>query len=352
MARSPRIEYPNAQYHVLARGNRREPIVRNDGDRKMFVRTLAEACRKSEWEVFAWVLMDNHYHLAIRTPKANLVEGMKWLQNTFTRRINTRTQKWGHVFGGRYKAILVESEEYAKSSSWTNYLSTLIDYIHLNPARAGMVDGVQKSVMDYPWCSLAQDYSMPEDQRSGWVEVSQGLELVHLEDTVQGRRQYFERLDNRVVAEGKKAGLAENRENPNQSHLRKGWYWGSQTFRENILKAFSQKITKKKNRTYQSGMLNKDHAIEKAEAILQKACLHYGVKEKDLLMNRRGDYRKTSVARKIWKETTISQQWISERLKMKTPANVSQKIRRFAEIADNDLPNEVLKFAEMSIFVD
>jgi REP element-mobilizing transposase RayT len=73
----------------MARGDRREPIVYSDEDRETFVRTLAQACQKTGWEVFARVLMDNHYHLALRTPKANLVEGMTWFQNTFTRRINT-----------------------------------------------------------------------------------------------------------------------------------------------------------------------------------------------------------------------------------------------------------------------
>jgi putative transposase len=352
MARSPRIEYPNAQYHILARGNRREPIVRNDGDRKMFVRTLAEACKKSQWELFAWVLMDNHYHLALRTPKANLVEGMKWLQNTYTRRINTRHQNWGHLFGGRYKSILVESQDKAKGDSWVSYWSTLIDYIHLNPARAGIVDGVQTSVMDYRWCSLAQDYALPDEQRTGWVEVTQGLELFQLEDTVQGRRQYIDRLDNRVIAEGEKAGLAENREGARASHLQKGWYWGTQEFRECILKEFSKQITKKKNRNYQSGLLNKEHSLEQAEAILRQACQHYGVKEKALLADRRGDLRKISVARKIWQETTVSQHWIAERLKLKSPANVSQRIRRFSELADKDLSDEILRFNKLSEFVD
>ena len=352
MPRSPRIEYPNAQYHILARGSRSEPIVRNDGDRKIFVQTLAEACRKSGWEIFAWVLMDNHYHLAIRTPKANLVAGMKWFQNTFTRRINTRNQKGGHLFGGRYKAILVESPDYGKGKKWTNYLSTLVDYIHLNPARAGMVDGVQKSVMDYPWCSLARDYALPEDQRTGWVDVDEGLRLVNLEDTVQGRRQYIERLDNRVIAEGDKAGLAENRDNSLQSHLRKGWYWGTQEFSENILKAFGQKIAEGENRNYQSSQLSKAHAEDNAEQIIRRACQHFGLKEDELLTHIRGDYRKTSVAWKIWQETTVSQRWIAERLMMKTPANVSQQVRRFTQIPKKDLSNEVLEWTVLSRFVD
>jgi len=88
--RAPRTQYEGAVYHVMARGDRREPIVFDDQDRATFVRTLASARKKSGWEVFSWVLMDNHYHAVFRTPHGNLIEGMRWFQNTFTRRINSR----------------------------------------------------------------------------------------------------------------------------------------------------------------------------------------------------------------------------------------------------------------------
>lgn len=88
MPRAPRIQLEGAVYHVMARGNRRKPIVFEDSDRKMFCDTFAEACSMTGWEAFAWVLLDNHHHAVLRTPQANLVDGMKWLQNSFTRRIN------------------------------------------------------------------------------------------------------------------------------------------------------------------------------------------------------------------------------------------------------------------------
>jgi len=81
MPRQPRIEFQGAYYHVMARGDRREPIVVDDADREMFVRTLGEACTKAGWKIHAWVLMGNHYHLLLETPRANLVSGMKWFQN-------------------------------------------------------------------------------------------------------------------------------------------------------------------------------------------------------------------------------------------------------------------------------
>ena len=78
MARKLRMEYAGAIYHVINRGDRREPIFRDDQDRQRFVETLGEACRKAGWEVQAWCLMNNHFHLVMETPQANLVAGMKW----------------------------------------------------------------------------------------------------------------------------------------------------------------------------------------------------------------------------------------------------------------------------------
>lgn len=112
MARQLRIEYEGALYHVMARGNRRNPIFvdRKGEDEKLFLETLGECCKRSGFEVWAWVLMKNHYHLVIETPQGNLVEGMKWLQNTYTRRFNVKHGEWGRLFGDRYKAVVIEND--------------------------------------------------------------------------------------------------------------------------------------------------------------------------------------------------------------------------------------------------
>ena len=105
MARSIRIEFPVAFYHVMARGNRREAIFADDDDRRFFLKTVGEACGMTGWRVHAWVLMNNHYQLLIETPEANLVAGMRWLQNTYTRRYNVRHGLRGRLFGDRDKAF-------------------------------------------------------------------------------------------------------------------------------------------------------------------------------------------------------------------------------------------------------
>jgi putative transposase len=161
MARQVRIEYPGAHYHVMARGDRREPIVEDDADREDFLLTLGRACSKTGWRVHAWVLMTNHYHWLIETPEPNLVQGMKWFQNTFTRRFNVRRKRWGHVFGGRYKAVLLDPDD-----AGGYYFESLIDYIHLNPARAGIVDpSIGLGLLEYRWSSLRTGYAAAASSR-------------------------------------------------------------------------------------------------------------------------------------------------------------------------------------------
>ena len=108
MARKLRLEYAGAIYHVMNRGDRREPIFQDDPDRKRFVETLAECCAKTGWRVHAYVLMPNHFHLVMTTPQPNLVAGMKWFLGTYTARLNRRHKLVGRLFSGRYKSLVVD----------------------------------------------------------------------------------------------------------------------------------------------------------------------------------------------------------------------------------------------------
>src|SRR5438132_664548 len=106
MVRKLRIQYPGAVYHVLNRGDRREGIFHDDADRQRFIETLGEACGKTGWQVHAYCLMPNHFHLVLETPQPNLVAGMKWFLGTYTGRFNRRHKLFGHLFSGRYKALV------------------------------------------------------------------------------------------------------------------------------------------------------------------------------------------------------------------------------------------------------
>ena len=140
MARPLRLELAGLLYHVTSRGDRREAIYLDDEDRIGFLSLLGEVCHRFNWTIPAYCLMTNHYHLLVETPEGNLSRGMRQLNGVYTQRFNRRHGRVGHVFQGRYKAILVQRD---------NYLLELARYVVLNPVRADMV----QDAADWPWSS-------------------------------------------------------------------------------------------------------------------------------------------------------------------------------------------------------
>lgn len=140
MARPLRIEYPGAVYHITSRGNARKRIYKDDMDRACFLDVLCSVVKKYNWLCHSYCLMDNHYHLLIETPDGNLSCGMRQLNGVYTQVYNRRHRKAGHIFQGRFKAILVEKE---------SYLLELCRYVVLNPVRAKSVE----SPGDWKWSS-------------------------------------------------------------------------------------------------------------------------------------------------------------------------------------------------------
>ena len=329
MARQLRIEYPGAVYHVMARGNRREAIVRDDQDREMFMATLAGACKRTGWQVLAWVLMDNHYHWLVRTPKPNLVKGMKWFQHTYTQRFNARHRFWGHLFGGRYKAIPVQGAE-----GPGDYLRTLMDYIHLNPARAGLVKtGAGLGMLEYGWSSLTQGYALqPTKRKSKWLQVEEGLKLYGLVDTTSGRRKFVERLEKRAREEkARECGLPpEALCEGGQMTLRRGWYWGTQAFREWLEGKIKQSSKKKpaSRALAASAESRATHDAAHAKQLVARGLRELGLTKEELATQPGSEARKVMIAQAVHSLTSVSQGWIAEHLGMKSAANVSQQLRR------------------------
>ena len=140
MARQLRIEYPGAFYHVASRGNEQKDVFKSQKDREKFLDYLASATERYGAVLHAYCLMSNHYHLLLETPDGNLAQIMRHINGAYTTYFNIKRKRAGHLFQGRYKAILVEFDEYAME---------LTRYIHLNPVRAGMVTLPE----EYRWSS-------------------------------------------------------------------------------------------------------------------------------------------------------------------------------------------------------
>lgn len=160
MSRPLRIEYPNAFYHVMNRGAGRQAIYLIDEDYEIFLEAVKETSRFFGIRIISYCLMPNHYHLLLQTPKANLSRAMRHLNGVYTQRFNRYHKKDGPLFRGRYKAILVQEDE---------YLTHLIRYIHLNPIQANLTEDISK----YPWTSHRQ-YLKGEDH-APWLQVRLGL---------------------------------------------------------------------------------------------------------------------------------------------------------------------------------
>ncbi len=138
MARPLRIEFAGALYHITSRGDRRDAIFLEDGDRELWLDGLGQVCKRFNWVVHAYCQMGNHYHLLAETPDSNLSAGMRQLNGVYTQRFNRIHRRVGHLFQGRYKAILVQKDA---------YLLELSRYIVLNPVCARMV----RTARDWPW---------------------------------------------------------------------------------------------------------------------------------------------------------------------------------------------------------
>jgi REP element-mobilizing transposase RayT len=293
-------------YHVMSRGDRREKIFLDDVDRHDFIKTLAEACQKTGWQVQAYCLMPNHYHLVLETPQPNLVAGMAWLQSAYTIRLNHRHQLFGHVFSGRYKAQLVEG-------SGNGYLRTACDYVHLNPVRARMLKP-QERLVSYPWSSFGAYLAAPE-HRPGWVRVDRLLgEHGIQEDTAAGRQRFEEWLERRRAEETDPEAL---------KALQFGWCLGSEGFRCQMLLRMGGGLGE-----HHSGQLHRQAAEARAERILAEELRQRGWREADLRQRRKNDPDKLEIAARLRRETTLSVKDIAARVHLGTSKGANANLHK------------------------
>lgn len=173
MARPWRIQFPDAIYHVIGRGNNQQKIFLDGYDKEKFIELLFDASYRFNLVFYAFCLMDNHYHLFFRTPDANLSSALHWINGTYTSRFHHRHHGCGHLFQGRYKSVLVTDDAH-----WLH----LSMYIHLNPVRAGIVE----DPAEYEWSSF-HDYTHART-RFGWVRPDEILTRYGTTDTTRRRR--------------------------------------------------------------------------------------------------------------------------------------------------------------------
>jgi putative transposase len=300
MARKLRVEYEGAIYHLMNRGDRKEPIFRDDSDRVLFLETLGQACAKTDWQVHAYCLMNNHFHLVVETPKANLVSGMKWFLGNYTSRFNRKHKLFGHLFSGRYKSLVVDG-------SGTGYLRTVCDYVHLNPVRARLLKKEQK-LRAYRWSSYGE-YLKSAGRRVSWLRVDRVFgEMGIPKDSAAGRREFEKRMEVRRLEQ----------EPEEWKRVRRGWYLGEEAFRKELVEVMGSRMGPE-----HYGEERQETALAKAEGIVAEELKKRRWKAEQLDQKPKGDGEKIKMAERLRCETTMTLAWIAERLGMGTKTHLA-----------------------------
>lgn len=308
MARSLRIEYPGAVYHVLNRGNYRAPVFGTEQAKQAFEACLFAACVRCGWRLYAYCTLGNHHHFAIETPEANLSIGMQWLQSTFANRFNRTHRAHGHLFQGRFKSLIVERDA---------YLGPLIHYIALNPIRAGLAS--VKKPERYRWSTLW--YLHHKRKRPDFMDLGLGLYYAGaLADTPRGRGQYTAYL----------AWLQEDDQAKRKLQLARmcrGWALGCRQFKEQLIETY---VPVRSARHLEGRDLQEANRLH-WEATL-KACMKaLGKTRAEVQAARKAAPWKVMIAHLMKERTSVSNVWLAEHLKMGVPQGVSRSVRIFIQ---------------------
>jgi REP element-mobilizing transposase RayT len=295
---------------VINRGNYRRNLFEDPGAAEAFERTLGEAAVRFGWKVHAYVIMRNHFHLALQIAEPNLSDGMKWLQGTWARRHNGFSRAVGRPFQGRFKALLVEPG---------HALAQVCHYIHLNPARAKIVE--PHELQNYRWSSLPK---FEEGNHASWLEAATVLsDAGQLDNTPKGWLYYRSYLAFRSLEKG----------SPNElSRLRfsRGWCIGSDQFRTWVKQEFEDK-GQVLAMARLAGLDREELTAEKEKLWLEQlTALAKSAKiDLDDLPKKKSAPEKLLLAAAMKSGSSVSNGWLASRLQMGQPATVSQFVRRF-----------------------
>ena len=300
MARKPRLEFAGAIYHVLNRGNYRQDLFEKRGSAAAFVACLLETCERMGWVLHAYCVMRNHYHLAVGTPRGNLVRGVHWLQSTFGNRFNRFRGENGRAFQGRYKAILVEPGL---------HLAQLVDYIHLNPVRAGLIAVEQLSA--YRWGSYGTFQARKRPsllQCHDWLTVFRGLD-----DSPEGWAVYRDHLIMLSTdTHAQRAGAFDR--------MCRGFALGSQNFERTMAERFQTMKTAATWGGMELGQINEarwEELLARGASVLNQSPDQTGQAPKSAPWK---------IALAVWlkQRTSVHNRWLAEKLAMGRPDAVSR----------------------------
>lgn len=311
MSRKPRIESSDGLYHIINRGNYRSSIFGSEGARLAFQNTLFEACMRSGWRLHAYCILSNHFHLCIGTPKGNLSEGMRWLQATFAARFRKYRKVHGHLFQGRFKSLVIEPGSY-----WLS----LIDYIHLNPLKARIVNpdsfthykwsslwhfpkrSTRPSFMDASWLDFSDD---GEDSKGGWVRYQNTLKL---------KWETNPKLQAKLEVE-----------------LNSGWCIGSKAFKESLAAEY---LFKKGPLRLEKRELREFNELQ-WESYVRAALAKLNLGEEDIINDPYSVRWKLAIASQLKRNSSTPNAWLSRRLKMGVPNAVSNNCGRYQREEEN-----------------
>ncbi len=295
MARPLRIEFPNATYHVTSRGNERRDIFYSDADREHFLMLLGRAVRRFGWSVTAWVLMTNHFHLVVQTPQPNLSRGMQWLNGTYAAWFNARHQRVGHLFQGRFKAVLLEKERY-----FTNVLR----YVVLNPVRARIVARPE----EYYWSSYRGTAGI--DQPHDWMDLDAVLAAFGQSSDI-AQISYRQFVLEKIMVE-----------DPLWNDLVNGIYLGSESWTKDI-----RHQVESKPRSTDHPKAHRSIGRPRMHAIVAAVAKAAGTTA-DQIRSRRGDPLRALIAWIGWNEGLQTLRSIAASLRMRSEGHVSNLVRR------------------------
>jgi len=298
MARSIRIENPESVYHVYSRGNYREPIFRDFRTAEVFIKILEETIIRTDWHVYAFAIMPNHFHFVVKAPRANLSRGMHLLLTTFASRFNRFREEHGHVFQGRYQAKRIP----------TGFdVSRVIDYVHLNHVRKGIYKVEELSGSPLSSVSIL----MNPDNRSVF-KIRDGLKFFGYPDAIQGRIAYLNHLRrvHQTDAESKYFD----------------YDWEAAVIAERaVLKKNPQGLENPSDLPYEQIVrLDDDYT----EMVVKRLLLKYGKTELDIKLDQGLVPWKVSMAINLQALTTASLPFIARRLNAGSSSNLAQHIKR------------------------